>query len=660
MLSTCKLSPFVSQFLIIKCLSLSIPAVPFKRQLSLPTTPTFPGSLPTHQSAAAAVHSANKLISDGLKTSAKFNLFQQGQQLHAHLIKLGCQDKLSFQNVLLNFYFKCKKASDACLLFDEMLVRNVISWNTIICGLACKFSDFGSNLDMGFCYFRRMMMENVGPDQITFLGLLRICVNVNDVEMSRGLHCFIMKLGLCKDLCVSSAVVDTYGKLSLVEEARHVFDIVVEKDLLLCNVMVSCYVLNCLGEEALRFYNVMRLKGFVGDEFTFPSLLNTCASFRFCELGSGIHGIVVKLSFDSDIVVSSSLVDMYAKNKNLIDARKVFDRMIFKNMVSWNTMIVGYGQYGDGMKAIELFNKILQENFHPDGLTLSSILISCGNLTMLGEVTQVHAYTIKNGFSSFTSIANAMIGSYSKCGSIIRALQIFRSILEPDLFSWTSMIGAYGSHGFAKEATLLFEKMISNGVKPDRIAFLEVLSACGHGGLVNEGLRYFTLMTDVHKIVPDSEHYASLVDLLGRGGLLKEAFNVLISIPVEPGSDAMGAFLGACKVHRNIGLAKWVAEKLFALEPNKAVNYALISNMYASNGAWFDVASIRRLMREKCYAKAPGCSWVEIAGKVHSFASGDKSRPEAIEVYSLLGLLYELMKEEDNKSTENFAWLFST
>lgn len=554
---------------------------------------------------------------------------------------------LPLQNLLLNFYLKCKYVSGARQLFDEMIGKNVIAWNTMICGLADKFSHFESNFHLGFGYFSRMLMGNVRPDWITFRGLFRLSVDMSDIEMSKVLHCFVMKLGLCDDVFLSSALVDMYGKLRLVEEARRAFDLVVQKDLVLWNSLVSCYALNCLPGEALRLFNLMKLEGLMGDDFTFTSLLNSCTGFGFCQIGRGIHGIVVKLNFDLDVLVASSLVDMYAKNENLHDAHKAFDLMIFKNVVSWNTMIVGYGKYGDGIQAMKLLNKMFQEDFHPDELTLASVLISCANLAMVGEVTQVHAYTLKNGFTSFTSIANAMISAYSKCGSIICALQTFSSILEPDLVSWTSIIGAYGSHGFPNEAIELFEKMLSNGVKPDRISFLEVLSSCGHSGLINDGLRYFTLMIDVYKIVPDPEHYACLVDFLGKAGHLKEAFDVLVSIPVEPGSDAMGAFLGACKVHGNLGLAKWAVERLFALEPKNAVNYILMSNMYASNGSWADVANIRRLMREKCYTKAPGCSWLEIAGKVYSFVSGDNSHPHAIKVDSLLGLLYEQMKVED-------------
>ncbi|XP_027115242.1 pentatricopeptide repeat-containing protein At2g46050, mitochondrial-like [Coffea arabica] len=647
----------------IKCLSLSIQAVLFKRRLSFLTTPSITrprGSLPTRESAARSACSqlTHKFISSELKHSAKFNLFHQGKQLHGQIIKLGYQNMLPLQNLLLNFYLNCKCVSNAHQVFGEMIVRNIITWNTMICGIATEFSYFKSNFDLGICYFGRMLTGEVRPDWITFRGLFRLCVDTNNVEMSQVLHCFVMKLGLCDDLFLRSALVDMYGKLRLVEEARHVFIFIKQKDLVLWNTLVSCYVLNSFEDEALRLYKVMRSEGLTGDEFTFTSLLNSCASFGNCQLGRGIHGTLVKLSFDLDVLVASSLVDMYAKNESLVDARKVFDMMISKNVVSWNTMIVGYGQYGDGVQAMKLVNKMFQEDFHPDELTLASVFISCGILAMVGEITQLHAYTVKNGLSSLTSIANAMISGYSKCGSIVSALQAFRSILEPDLVSWTSMIGAYGFHGFPHEATELFKRMLSNGVKPDRIAFLEVLSSCGHGGLVNEGLRYFALMTDVYKLVPDPEHYACLVDLLGRVGLLKEAFDVLTSIPVEHCSDAMGAFLGACKVHGNLGLAEWAAEKLFTLEPKRAVNYTLLSNMYASNGAWSDVATIRRLMREMCYPKAPGCSWMEIAGKVYSFVSGDKSHPHARMVYSILGHLYELMKVEVKESTEIFNSLF--
>ncbi|XWS76999.1 hypothetical protein CRYUN_Cryun01aG0226400 [Craigia yunnanensis] len=296
--------------------------------------------------------------------------------------------------------------------------------------------------------------------------------------------------------------------------------------------------------------------------------------------------------------------------------------MTARNVVSWNTMIVGYRQHGDVEKAMELLREMRLQNFCPDELTMASILRSCGVLSTYGEMGQVHAYVVKNGFESFLSVANALINAYSKCGSIDGAFQCFLSVAKPDLVTWTSIIGAYSLHGLSKESIIVFEKMLATGIKPDQIAFLGILSACSYGGLVNEGLHYFNIMMNDYRIVPDLEHCTYLVDLIGQTGLVDEAFNVLTSRPVSCTPDTLGAFIGACSIHGNITLAKWAAEKLLVLEPNKPVNYTLISNMYASKGRWLDVASVRKMMTYHCDYKIPGCSWMEIAGNVNVFASG--------------------------------------
>ncbi|KAA8516072.1 hypothetical protein F0562_019251 [Nyssa sinensis] len=670
----------------VKCRSSSIATVQFKRQLAvsttLSTTPSqtnqngqehgpsqkmdiaFPlGRLRASVASLELTRFDNFFLthsfcSNGLKISAKKCFLPEGKQLHAHVMKLGFYDVLSLQNQLLNVYIKCKEYYDAFNLFDEMPVRNVITWNTLIWGVADYVGpSLKSNIHLGFQYFKRMLLEMVSPDCITFTSLLRTCIRLSDIMVGRQVHCFIMKMGLYEDCFVSCALVDLYGKFGLVGDARCVFDKISERDLVSWNVMVSCYALNCLAREAFEVFSLMRLEGVKADEFTFTNLLNSCTILGFCELGRQIHGLVVRLSFDLDVVVASTLVDMYAKNEHIVEARMTFDGMIFRNVISWNTMIVAYGQWGDGKDAMKLLREMFRACFGPDEVTLASVLSSCGNLSSATETVQIHAYEIKKGFQDFLSIANSLINAYSKCGSISKALKCFSSIADPDIVSWTSMIGAYAFHGLSNEGIELFEKMLSSSMMPDRVTFLAVLSACSHGALVHEGLHYFNLMTKTYHISPYSEHYTCLIDLLGRAGLLDEAFNVFTSMPIEPRSDTLGAFIGACKVHGNAGLAKWAAEKLFVLEPYKPVNYALMSNIYASVGCWLDVARVRKMLRDRCNYKVPGCSWVEIAGDVHIFVSSDKSHPRALEVYALLeGLVRPMEEEEDSVSTVDFMF----
>ncbi|KAL5792363.1 hypothetical protein ACOSP7_000957 [Xanthoceras sorbifolium] len=634
-----------SDLMLFKCSAHSIFTVRFKRQLSSPPNISqnpatvrrldlsllpspLTNSVPIPESAHFyESHSDQYRCSHILKISAKFSFLRTGKQVHGRMIKSGSHNKLSLQNQMLHVYVKCREFDDTAKLFDEMRVRNVVTWNTVICGAVDCGCGFSSSLSLGFLYFRRMLLDGVGSDHITFNGLLRACVKLDDVETGRQLHCLIVKLGFVLNCFASSALVDLYGKCRLVKDARWVFDEVVCRDLVLWNVMVSCYALNCLADKAFEVFNSMRLEGVKWDEFTLSSLLNSCGTLGSLKLGKQIHGLIIKQSFDVDVLVASALVDTYAKNVHIEDARWAFDQMAAKNVVSWNTMVVGYGRHGYAREAMRLLRDMFQENIYPDEFSVASILSSCGNLSITCETMQVHAYVVKNGLQAFLSIGNSLIHAYSKCGSISNAFQCFSSVTNPVLVTWTSVIGAFAFHGLSEKSIEIFEKMLSRGVRPDPVVFLVVLSACSHGGLVNEGLHYFNLMTNDYQIVPDSEHYTCLIDLLGRAGLLDESFNILASMPIEPSSDTFAAFIGACKVHGNVGLAEWAAEKLFELEPGNPVNYSLVSNMYASEGRWFDVVRIRKMMRDHCNCKVPGSSWMEITGGTHSFVSSDKSQP---------------------------------
>ncbi|XP_058083625.1 pentatricopeptide repeat-containing protein At2g46050, mitochondrial [Magnolia sinica] len=646
-------------------------------------------------------------LSDSLNFSAKNGRLKEGRQLHSCIEKSGCGSQHSIQNQLLNMYLKCGDFVDAHKMFDEMPNRNVVSWNIMISGCVSRSRypglvmgeavkmDFGlcvdmfdeperkvlslngmtsgcvscdchlgpttgeiekkglessnsSSMKLGLFFFKKMLVEMVGPNYITFISVLGACLRLNDIEIGKQLHCLIIKVGFSSNGFVGSALVDLYAKFGNVGDARQVFDKIQSRDLVLWNVMVSCYAFNGLGREAFGVFRSMMLEGIMGDDFTFSSLLSSCSSSGSCQLGKQIHGFIIRLALDLDVLVTSTLVDMYAKNGLTEDARKAFDRMRTRNVVSWTTMIVGYGQNGEGKEAMELFKLMLQEGLKPDELTLASLLSSCSNLAAVNEAVQLHGHVIKNGLGTFMSIGNGLINAYAKCGCIASAFESFSSVSNPDLVTWTSMISAYAFHGLAREALEIFEEMLREGLRPDRVVFVGVLSACSHAGLVDEGFHYFDSMRRDHRIMPDSEHYTCMVDLLGRAGHLERAHSILVNMPYGPTPNALGAFISACRLHGNIRLAKWAAEMLFELEPDEAVNYAVMSNIYAAAGSWRDVARVRKMMRNVSDYKIPGCSWTEIGSKVHTFVSHDKSHPQALEIYAILELLVSLMKLEDS------------
>ncbi|KAI5383814.1 hypothetical protein KIW84_070969 [Lathyrus oleraceus] len=374
----------------------------------------------------------------------------------------------------MSVYLKCKETEDAEKLFDGLPVRNVVSWNIMIRGIvgSCDNENELDRKQLCFSYFKRMLLEMVVPDYITLNGLICSCARFYDAEMGIQLHCFTVKVGFDLDCFVGCALVDLYAKCGFVENARRVFCVAPFRDLVMWNVMISCYTFNCLPEEA------------------FSSMLSVLSddALGYYDFGKQIHSLVLRQSFDSDVLVASALINMYAKNKNIIDARRVFDEMSIRNVVAWNTMVVGCGNHGDGNEVMRLLREMLREGFLPDELTISSVISSCGYASAITETLQAHAFAVKLSCHDFLSVANSLISAYSKCGSIASAFKCFELTSQPDLVTWTSLICAYAFHGLAKEATEMFEKMLSRGIIPDKIAFLGVLTACAHRGLVTKGL----------------------------------------------------------------------------------------------------------------------------------------------------------------------------
>ncbi|CAH8384818.1 unnamed protein product [Eruca vesicaria subsp. sativa] len=523
---------------------------------------------------------------------------------HGLMIKRGDYNSLFLQNKLLQLYTKSRDFDYADKLFDEMPIRNIVTWNILIHGAIHRDSDTKQKARLGFSYLSRVLLSEVRLDHVSFIGLIRLCSDSNHVEAGRQLHSLIVKQGLDSDCFVSTSLVGFYGKCGYIAEARQVFEAVLSKDLVLSNALVSSYVLNGMVDEAIGLLKVIESPG---DNFTFSSLLSVCR----VEQGKQIHAVVFKLSFQFDVPVATALVDMYAKSNYMRDARECFESMVVRNVVSWNAMIVGYGKNGEGREAMRLLGEMRSENLQPDELTFASVLSSCAKFAAVQEVKQVQAVVTKQGYSGFLSVVNSLVTAYSKTGSLSEALVCFHSIKAPDLVSWTSVIGALAFHGFAEESLRMFESMLQR-LRPDKITFLEVLSACSHGGLVQEGLRVFKLMTEVYKMEPEEEHYTCLIDLLGRAGFIEEALDVLRSMPIEPSTDALAAFTGACDIHEKRESMKWGAKKLLEIEPSKPVNYSLLSNAYVSEGHWNRAATVRVTERRNCNnTKTPGCSWVE-------------------------------------------------
>jgi len=458
-----------------------------------------------------------------------------------------------------------------------------------------------------------------------------------------------------RDVSSWNTMIAGYVKCMRLEDARQLFDEMPERDSVSWSGMIAGYTRFGNGMEALGLFSRMRCAGMKPDEFTFGSALSVCARLLIMEQGKQIHGLVVKGAFQSDVVVGSALVDMYAKGGSIDDAQQVFDEMPDRNSVSWNAMVAGYGRNMRGEEALNLFCKMQGEGVKLDGFSFASMLNACASLSVLEQGKHVHAHVVKTGFESNVFVGSALVNMYAKCGSIEDARQVFDKMCERDLVLWTAVITGYAQNGHGKDAIQLFEEMLRTGIRADHVTFTGVLSACSHAGLVVEGCRYFNSMIQDHCITPIPDHYACMIDLLGRAGRLMEAVSFINNMPFEPDAIVWGALLNACRIYDNMELGEHAAERLSRLQPQNPASYVLLSNIYSASGRWDDAANMIKMMQDMGVKKNPGCSWIEVKNKLYTFLVADRSHPESEKIYAMLRRLELQMKQAGYVPDTNFV-----
>ncbi|KAF3546009.1 hypothetical protein DY000_02005187 [Brassica cretica] len=425
-----------------------------------------------------------------------------------------------------------------------------------------------------------------------------------------------------------------------------------ERDQCTWNSMISGFAQRNRCEEALRYLASMHKEGFSLNEYSLASGLSACSSLSDVNRGVQIHSLIAKSPpLLSDVHIGSALVDMYSKCGHVDEAQHCFDELCgYRNVVTWNSLITCYEQNGPVEEALSVFNLMLRSGFEPDEVTLASVISACASLSALKVGREVHGRVAKDvKLRNDIILSNAFVDMYAKCGCVEDGYLVFRKMVERDRVSWNAMIIGFAQNGYGNEALELFREMLGgSGEKPDHITMIGVLSACGHAGLVDEGRRYFSSMARDFGVAPLRDHYTCMVDLLGRAGFLEEAKSMIEEeMPMEPDSVIWGSLLGACKVHRNITLGKYVAEKLLEVETSSNSGpYVLLSNMYAENGQWEDVMNVRKSMRREGVTKQPGFSWIEIQGRSHVFMVKDKRHPRKKQIHSLLDVLIAEMRQE--------------
>ncbi|XP_059640886.1 pentatricopeptide repeat-containing protein At1g18485 [Cornus florida] len=563
---------------------------------------------------------------------------EMGMMVHTLAVKLGLSQELKVINALLDMYSKCGLLHEAQRLFDKNDNKNVVSWNSIILGYS-REGDVGGTFDL----LRKMQKENeqMKANEITILNALPVCLEKSELLYLRELHGHSLRHGFEYDEMVANALIAAYAKCGSLSYAEHVFDAMEKKTVSSWNALIGGYAQNGDAPKALDLYLQMTYSGLDPDWFSIGGLLLACAHMKSLQYGKEVHGFVLRNHLETDSFIGISLLSLYIHCGKPLSAQILFDGMEDKNLVSWNAMLAGYSQNGLPDKTLNLFRQMISDATQPYEIAITSVFGACSQLSALQLGKETHCFALKACLTDDIFVGCAIIDMYAKCGSIEQSQRIFDWLKEKDEASWTVMIAGYGINGRGKEAIELFEKMKNVGLKPDGLTFIGILSACSHARLVEEGLNYFNQMQTLHGIEPKLEHYACVVDMLGRAGRLGDALKLIDEMHVEPDAVIWSSLLSSCRIYGELDLGKKVAEQLLELEPDKAENYVLASNLFAGSGKWDDVRSMRGKMKAIGLQKDVGFSWIEIGGKIFNFLVGDNMSEESEEIRQMWRRLEE-------------------
>lgn len=580
-----------------------------------------------------------------------------GKQVHGYSLRVD--DRRTYtNNALMSMYAKLGRVDDARAVFELFADRDIVSWNTIMSSFS-QNDQFQEALDN----FRVMIQEEIKPDGVTISSVVPACSHLALLDVGKQIHCYVLKNeDLIGNSFVDSALVDMYCNCQQVESGCRVFDSALKRSIGLWNAMLAGYTQNGFFTEALvLFTEMMEFSGLCPNPTTVASVLPACVHCEAFALKEAIHGYVIKLGFADEKYVQNALMDLYSRMGKINISKYIFDSMESKDIVSWNTIITGFvvcGYHEDALIMLHEMQTTKRNNdtennvefrLKPNSITLMTVLPGCASLVALAKGREIHAYAIRNALATDIAVGSALVDMYAKCGCLDIARRVFDSMTTKNVITWNVLIMAYGMHGMGEEALELFRMMVLEGkVKPNNITFIAIFAGCSHSGMVDQGRQLFRKMKNAYGIEPTADHYACIVDLLGRAGHLEEAYQLIVNeMPSEYNKiGAWSSLLGACRIHRNVELGEISARNLFELDPHVASHYVLLSNIYSSAGIWEKANMVRRNMKKIGVRKEPGCSWIELGDEVHKFIAGDASHPQSEQLYGYLETLSEKMKKE--------------
>nr|GLL18515.1 pentatricopeptide repeat-containing protein At4g21065 [Ipomoea trifida] len=442
-----------------------------------------------------------------------------------------------------------------------------------------------------------------------YLFLFKKCSTTRGIEQ---VHAQIIQAGLTHSLyllgkIIAFCAISEQGSMGY---AVSVFEHAESSDGFLWNTMIRGFVRTGEVERAIEYYKRMLENGVVADNFTFSFLLKLCGQSGLDVLGKQLHSSVVKSGQQSHVFVLNTLIHMYGMLKDVEVADQLFEEIPQPGLVAWNTIIDCHMSCGEHAKALHLFERMQKCGVGFDEATLVVTLSACSEMGALDYGRWLHFLVDKSSLSRTLQVCNSLIDMYAKCGEVEEAYRVFNRMKVRNLVTWNTMILGYAIHGNGDEALKLFSRMLNEKqCFPNDVTFLGALCACSHGGMVEEGKRYFHIMIHDFHIQPTLKHYGCMVDVLARAGFVQEAYDLITSMPGRCNAVIWRTLLGACRVHGKVELAEEIRSHL---QQDHSSDYVLLSNVYASAGLWNNFIEARKSMRDRGVQKpVPGNSLIK-------------------------------------------------
>ncbi|XP_061362589.1 pentatricopeptide repeat-containing protein At5g46460, mitochondrial [Gastrolobium bilobum] len=550
---------------------------------------------------------------------------------------------VSLYTIMLLGYAQNHMLPEAINLFHQIPSKDVVSWNSIIKGCF----DCGN-----FVTARKLFDEMPQRTVVSWTTVVDGCLRLGRVEDAETLF-WAMPY---KDVAAWNSMIHGYCANGRVDDALRLFCQMPSRDVISWTSIIAGLDHNGKSDQALLLFRNMVASGVHPSATSLVCGLSAAAKISAFHVGVQIHCSMFKLGYCCfDEFISASLVTFYAGCNQMETACKVFGEVIRKNVVVWTALVTGYGLNNKHREALEVFGEMMRIGVLPNESSFTSALNSCCGLEDLEKGKVIRAAVIKMGLETGVYVGSSLAVLYSKCGCIGDAMSVFKGVSQKSIVSWNSVIVGCAQHGYGMWALALFNQMLREGVDPDEITLTGLLSACSRSGMLQKARCFFRYFGQKRSVALTIEHYACMVDVLGRCGELEEAEALAMSMPMKANSMVWLVLLSACRMHSNLDVAERAAKQIFEMDPDCSAAYVLLSNLYASSSRWDEVARIRRTMKHNGVVKQPGSSWLTLKGLRHEFLSADRSHPLTEQIYQKLDWLGVKLKELGYVPDQQFA-----